>query len=79
MPARRLHVTLTTMDQVIARLGGPAAVGRLTGRSRSAVANWRGTGRFPARLYLMMTRELQTLGAVALPALWGQHEDDKAA
>jgi hypothetical protein len=63
---------LTTIEDVIDLLGGIDAVAEFTGRGYTAVHNWRREGRFPASLYLKMTRRLKRRKAAALPSLWGQ-------
>ena len=62
---------LTTFEEVVRELGGGAKIGRLTGRSRSAVCNWRiRTGRFPAALFPIMHEALVKKGCQADPRLW---------
>jgi hypothetical protein len=70
---------VTTIEVVIAALGGVAGVTRLTGRSPQAVANWRALGRFAANLFLLMNSELESQGLSADPALWGQMTPDESA
>jgi len=51
---------LTDFEDVIAVLGGVVAVARLTGRSASAVCNWRNEGeRFPAAFFPLIQSALQ--------------------
>jgi hypothetical protein len=64
---------LWTFDEIVTVLGGPSAVGRMTGCTSSAVCNWRSKcGRFPARYYVAMRDELAARGYFGPPALWGQ-------
>jgi hypothetical protein len=61
---------ITTINGVIAALGGAPRIIKLTGRSPQAISNWRSQGRIASDLYVLMTG---ALGAVtADPALWGQ-------
>lgn len=64
---------LWTFDEVVAALGGPASVGRMTGNPASAVCNWRSKRqRFPSKYYVAMRDELAARGFSAPCALWGQ-------
>lgn len=66
---------LTTVDEVIAALGGIAAVATFTGRGDTAVHNWRDRGCFPSSLYLKMTRRLKRRRLIASAQLWRQECD----
>ena len=56
---------LTSFDEVIAELGGVVKVSRLTKRSKSAVCNWRNTGRrFPANQYKQIRDALRECGCL---------------
>lgn len=51
-----------TIDDVIKALGGPTAVGRLTGNPASGVCNWKRAGdnaRFPPKYYRIITAALR--------------------
>lgn len=61
---------LRTADEVVEALGGTGAVARMTRRVDSAVSNWRKAGRFPSRLYLVFSRELEQRGIRARRDLW---------
>jgi len=64
----RLH----TVEQVIAKLGGPEAVKELTSRaSPSAVPTWKWRNKFPTTTYAIMKSALQKRGADAPNELWG--------
>lgn len=62
---------LQTANDVIAALGGPTAIGRLTGRSTQAAWNWTQTGRLPADTYLVVSKALELKALTAPIALWG--------
>ena len=62
---------LHTVDDVIAAFGKPSALARLSGRPPQAVSNWRRAGKLPKELILIHREELERLGFVASPALWG--------
>lgn len=49
---------LTTVDAVVVALGGTRAVADLTGATDSAVSNWRKSGTFPARTYIILKAAL---------------------
>lgn len=64
---------LWTFDEVVRSLGGPAAVGRMTGTSAASVCGWRDKrSRFPSKYYVAMRDELAQRGFYAPCALWGQ-------
>jgi hypothetical protein len=59
-------------DDVVAALGGPTAVGLLTGNPASAVCNWRrGRERFPPKYYFVIKAALQDRGYYAPLELFG--------
>lgn len=74
-----MQYQIQTIDEVIAVLGGIAAVARLTNRSQPNVHNWRYAGRFSARVYKVMIDALEQRGLTASPALWGVEENETAA
>ena len=61
---------ISTLDEVIDRLGGVAAVREMFDLSYNAPYNWRRSGTFPAYTYLAMTSELERHGYSASPKLW---------
>lgn len=66
---------LTTIEQVIAELGGPAAVAELTCRtSLSAVPMWKLRQTFPSNTYVVMKAALKAKGADAPDSLWNMAE-----
>lgn len=66
---------LNTFDEVLAALGGPARVGRMTRTNSSCVCNWRAKRqRFPSKFYRGMRKELRKAGFDAPDELWGQEE-----
>jgi hypothetical protein len=63
---------LTTFGEVVTALGGVTAVARLTGRTPSAVCNWRRTtGKFPPALYRKIGEPLKKKGYCADMSVWG--------
>lgn len=65
---------LKTMDDVIAALGGPAAVGRLTDQPTSGVCNWkRDNPHFPPKYYPTIQKALGERGFTAAPFLFAFH------
>lgn len=70
MAPLRLDTTSSVMDA----LGGNRAVSELTGRSATAVSNWRASENFPSNTYLCMTDALRASGFVAPASLWRMTE-----
>jgi len=63
---------LNTFDDVVATLGGPRAVGRMTDQNSAAVCNWRRRRqKFPTKYFFLMKRELEARDAEAPLDLWG--------
>jgi hypothetical protein len=63
---------LQTVEEVIAELGGPKAVGQLTERkSASAVPMWKNRKRFPPKTYTILQAALKERGLSAPNDLWG--------
>jgi len=63
---------LWTFDDVVDALGGPAAVGRITGNPASGVCNWkRGHARFPPKYYFVIKAALEDQGYYAPLDLFG--------
>ncbi len=79
---RRLQ-HLSTYNAVVDALGGPVAVGRLTGQTCAAVCNWRRyRGLFPSKYYFCMQTALADAGYRAPISLWGFYlasENEQAA
>jgi hypothetical protein len=68
---RRLQ-PIWTFNEVVEVLGGPVAVGRLTGQTCAAVCNWRRhRGLFPSKYYFCMREALADDGYFAPISLWG--------
>jgi hypothetical protein len=62
--------TASSAQDVLDALDGIAAVAKALGRTYSAVHQWRGNGKFPPGLYLVMTRMLADRGVTAPASLW---------
>jgi hypothetical protein len=81
---RRLQ-PLWSFKEVVDALGGPVAVGRLTGQTCAAVCNWRRyRGLFPSKYYFCMRAALADEGYFAPISLWGfygttENNDEQAA
>jgi hypothetical protein len=73
--------TLTTVKEVIAELGGRAAVAEITGTNVKVVSHWRWQDRFPSKTYLVLTEALNKRGCCASVGLWSftQTEDMRSA
>jgi hypothetical protein len=67
---------LSSFESVIAELGGITAVSRLTGRSRTAVCNWRSAGLFPAAQYPKIQDALAELELTASRRLFTFEEPE---
>jgi len=63
---------LKTAAEVMAALGGPTGVSRLTGAQYKNAWAWQRVPIFPARYFLVMTRALRKKRFRAPPSLWGQ-------
>lgn len=63
-------VELKTAREVIDKLGGIAAVARLTGRKYNAAWNWTSFESFPSETYVVMTDALRAAGYTAPHSLW---------
>lgn len=68
---------LRSVDEVVAFLGGDAAVSRLTGVSPQVVQNWKARRRLPSKTYLFLLQELSARRAAAPAKLWGMWEADR--
>lgn len=65
---------LTTTADVIEALGGIEAVAKSTGRTYTAVSNWRVWNRFPPRTFLLLSDALREKGLTVSVLLWGFDE-----
>lgn len=65
------HRTLTTVTDVIDKLGGYEEVCHLTGRKYKAVWMWPYLGKFPANTYVIIKGALADKGLKAKDDLWG--------
>jgi ribulose-phosphate 3-epimerase len=69
---------LDTVEAVVTALGGTKQVRDLTGAgSPQQVYNWKVRGRFPAKLFVIMSGRLRELGCEADPGLWDQDSSRK--
>lgn len=71
MRRRRDSQKLETPAEVMAALGGPAAVSALTGANYKTVWPWANAGTFPSRYFLVMSWALKKKRLAASPRLWG--------
>jgi hypothetical protein len=69
---------LESAEEVIKRLGGPTAVGRIVGRSVQSVVNWRIANKLPADTFLILQAELRDRNLQAPPSIWGIREAEGA-
>jgi hypothetical protein len=66
---------LTTVNSVIAALGGDTDVMARHRASAPSVCNWRRTRKFPAKEYKLMIDDLAQRGFAPPPSrLWGQRD-----
>lgn len=63
-------IDLTTTSAVMDALGGNVPVAELTGRTPTAVSNWRRFDAFPANTYVALTQALDAIGRRAPASLW---------
>jgi hypothetical protein len=67
-----------TVDDIVETLGGPTAVGRLTGQPASGVCNWKRPGqsaRIPPKYYFIIKVALEDRGYYAPLDLFGFRGD----
>jgi hypothetical protein len=67
-----------TIDEVIDRMGGTGAVGRLLGIGPSAVSNWRAQGEIPRAWHLALYLEAERRGFQIPMRLFGVHDASAA-
>ncbi len=65
---------INTADEVVDRLGGPAAVSRLIGVSIQAVTNAKARGALPPEWFVVLSKALNEKNLYAPPALWRMRE-----
>jgi hypothetical protein len=65
---------LSTLDEVVAALGGLSKLGRLIDRKPCTICGWRDRNTIPAKWYPVMTELLLERGFTAPRALWGFEE-----
>ena len=61
---------LSTAEEIFHVLGGIGSVAELTGSKYTAAWNWRRTGSFPPRTFVLMRQELERRGYSAPAELW---------
>lgn len=62
---------ITSVEQMVAVLGGTSAAAALAGTDKRVVSNWKARGRVPAEYFLTLTDALAELGQQADPAIFG--------
>lgn len=67
-------VTLHSVKDVVAALGGPTETARIAKSGANNVWNWKSTNKFPADSYLLLSEELKARDLYAPPSLWGMRE-----
>lgn len=70
---------LPSVESVIEKLGGVAAVAERTGRTPDAIYVWRKSNRFPAHTFLLIREALKVEGCTAPASLWNMTEPGRAA
>jgi hypothetical protein len=69
--------TLTTIYQVIEKLGGTTEAARILGENPSTVSNWIARNAFPGRKQNLIEHELMRIGYRVEPTLVGLPANDK--
>lgn len=69
---------LSTVDQVIAALGGTVATSRIAGVRPSQVSGWKAGNRIGSKSYLVIKQELENRGYTAPAVLWGIDDPNSA-
>lgn len=70
--------SLSTVEEVVAALGGNGPIGEITGRKTQHVSNWKADGKFPADTFLVLQAALKKKRLQAPPSLWGIREPEPA-
>lgn len=70
---------LSTIDDVVERLGGPTKAGRIVGRGPQAVCNWVRRGRIAPDTFCVLRAALEEINCTAPKSLWGMVETEEAA
>jgi hypothetical protein len=65
---------LTSTEEIIRELGGPAKVARIVGVSPQAVCNWNALGKLQPYSYVALTEALKEKGLTAPASLWRMRE-----
>jgi hypothetical protein len=65
---------ISTIDGVIAALGGTSATARIVNRTAGAVSNWKRRNRLPAELFYVIRSAVRERGQDAPPELFGIEE-----
>ena len=76
---RSMERPLATALDVIDAFGGVPALAAFAGVDYRAAFNWKATGKFPSRFYVLMSDELERRGLSASPALWSMVESPERA
>lgn len=72
--------SLTTVEQVVDKLGGNLAVAAITGaKHTSAISNWKRLGKFPAKTHKIMKDALQERSFDAPDDLWSIVHEGRVA
>lgn len=67
-------VELQTVDEVLAKLGGPTMAAALVNKTAQNANSWKIAKKFPAKTYVAFSRELRARGCTAPLRLWGMLE-----
>lgn len=65
-------VTVSTIAELIEKLGGPSKAGEILGASPQRAVNWRNSGKITAELFVQHQAALKARGLSAPPSFWGQ-------
>jgi hypothetical protein len=77
---RKPKKQLSSIAAVVVALGGPSSVGRLVRRSPPQNCYWRDKkGKFPARFWPTMRKELRARGFDAPRAIWDFEPEQNSA
>lgn len=65
------RMILHSASEIVAKLGGNAAVARMTGRTPQQIWNWKNSGRLPPDTYVILLDALTVFACTADPSIWG--------
>ena len=66
------EIAVSTIKELIEKLGGPSKAAEILGATPQRVVNWRNRGKITPELFMQNQGELKARGIKAPPSFWGQ-------